>query len=158
LYPAETVNKIEEKSKLDQQWTAEARRRLAQRRGRKPATKAAQIRALWPEIQAAIVEGQSLEIIRQWLEEDAGVLVTTKSLAAYLTRIRRKEQNKPKVRAPEEPLRPTANASPYNPVARSNEPGGRAAPIDPLANLRERMQKPQGFVYPPGPPDESKLI
>src|ERR1700678_978603 len=82
--------KREEYTKAEQQWIAETRLRLAQRRGRKPATKAGQIRALWPEIQAATADGQSLASIRQWLEEEGSVIVTVQSLGSYLTRIRRK--------------------------------------------------------------------
>jgi hypothetical protein len=78
--------KGEEFTKAEQQWIAETRHRLAQRRGKKPATKAGQIRALWPEIRAAIADGQSLASIRQWLEEEGGVIVTVQSLGSYLTR------------------------------------------------------------------------
>src|ERR1039457_4279620 len=89
------MGKGEEYTKAEQQWIAETRHRLAQRRGKKPATKAGQIRALWPEIQTAIADGQSLASIRQWLGEDGGVVVTVQSLGSYLTRIRRKEKAKP---------------------------------------------------------------
>jgi hypothetical protein len=81
-------------TKAEQQWVAETRLRLAQRRGKKPATKSDQIRALWPEIRSAIADGQSLASIRQWLEEEGGVIVTVQSLGSYLTRIRRKEMAK----------------------------------------------------------------
>ncbi len=83
--------KREEYTKAEQQWIAETRLRLAQRRGKKPGTKAGQIRALWPEIRTAIADGQSLASIRQWLEEEGGVHVTVQSLGSYLTRIRRKD-------------------------------------------------------------------
>ena len=65
-----------EYTKAEQQWIAETQDRLAQRREKKPPTKAGQLRALWPEIRAAIAEGQSLATIRQWLEEEAGIIVT----------------------------------------------------------------------------------
>ena len=82
--------------------------RLAQRRGKKPATKAGQLRALWPEIRAAKAEGQSLATIRQWLEDEGGIIVTTvQSPGHYLARIRRKERATP--------LAPT----PYAPAARN---------------------------------------
>ncbi len=87
--------KGEEYTKAEQQWIAETKDRLAQRRGKKPATKAGQLRALWPEIRAAKAEGQSLATIRQWLEEEAGIVVTVQSLGSYLTRIRRKERATP---------------------------------------------------------------
>src|SRR5271163_3245809 len=79
------VAKGEEYTKAEQQWIAETRLRLAQRRGKKPATKSGQIRALWPEIRTAIADGQSLASIRQWLEEEGGIIVTVQSLGSYLT-------------------------------------------------------------------------
>ena len=136
--------KGDEYSKAEQQWIAETRHRIAQRRGKKPATKAGQIRALWPELRVAITDGQSLASIRQWLEEEGGVIVTVQSLGSYLTRIRRKELAKPAA-----PILPPAQASAgttLQPV--SNSP----------AELPERAKKRRGFEYPPGPPDESKLI
>ena len=135
--------KSEDYTKAEQQWIAETRQRLAQRRGKKPATKAGQIRALWPEIQAAMADGQSLASIRQWLEEEGGVVVTVQSLGSYLTRIRRKEQAKPI-----SPTQPT-----FQPVLSERKPR-----LPALDNLRETSTKKRGFEYPPGPPDESKLI
>ena len=84
--------KGEEYTKAEQQWIAETKDRLAQRRGEKPATKAGQLRALWSEIRAAKAEGQSLATIRQWLEEEAGIILTVQSLGSYLTRIRVKNE------------------------------------------------------------------
>jgi|SRR5580704_3124593 hypothetical protein len=92
--------KSEEYTKAEQQWITETRLRLAQRRGKKPATKSGQIRALWPEIRTAIADGQSLASIRQWLEEEGGVIVTVQSLGSYLTRIRRKEKATAATRTP----------------------------------------------------------
>jgi hypothetical protein len=140
------VAKSEEYSKAEHQWITETRHRLAQRRGKKPATKAGQIRALWPEIQAAIADGQSLASIRQWLEEEGGVVVTVQSLGSYLTRIRRKEQAKA--------ISPTQPA--FQPTLSESKPRP-PAPHSP-DNLRESTKKKRGFEYPPGPPDESKLI
>ena len=135
--------KDEEYTKSEQQWIAETRHRLAQRRGKKPATKSGQIRALWPEIQAAIADGQSLASIRQWLEEEGGVVVTVQSLGSYLTRIRRKEQAKP--------------ISPAQPASQPTLSESKLRPHSP-DNLQESTKKKRGFEYPPGPPDESKLI
>ncbi|MFY9726981.1 MAG: hypothetical protein WAJ87_15900 [Bryobacteraceae bacterium] len=137
------MGKGEEYTKAEQQWIAETRHRLAQRRGKKPATKAGQIRALWPEIRAAINDGQSLASIRQWLEEEGGVIVTVQSLGSYLTRIRRKELAKPVAPAP-----PAAQ-----PFAETTSP----VP-NPLAKHQEDAKQRRAFEYPPGPPDESKLI
>jgi uncharacterized protein (DUF1501 family) len=69
----------------------ESRLRLARRREKKPDTKAGQIRALWPEIAAALESGQSVKSICQWLEEDAGIVVGITSLTSYISRIRRRE-------------------------------------------------------------------
>jgi hypothetical protein len=135
--------KGEEYTKAEQQWIAETRHRLAQRRGKKPATKAGQIRALWPEIRAAINDGQSLASIRQWLEEEGGVIVTVQSLGSYLTRIRRKDLAKPIA-----PAAPTAQ-----PFAETTSPFS-----NPLAKHQEGAKQRRAFEYPPGPPDESKLI
>lgn len=123
-------------TKPEQQWITETKRRLAQRRGKKPDTKSGQIRALWPEIRAAIAEGQSLKSIRQWLEEEGGVVVTVQSLGSYLTRIRRKEQ-----------LRPVPQTAPTSPAEPTESKGAPRA-----------QKKKHRFEYPPGPPDESKLI
>ena len=142
-YTVELVPKREEFTKAEQQWIAETRHRLAQRRGKKPATKSGQIRALWPEIQAAIADGQSLASIRQWLEEEGGIVVTVQSLGSYLTRIRRKEIAK--ASAPTPPAQPSAET--------------KLPPVpNPPAKLQESTKKKRGFEYPPGPPDESKLI
>lgn len=130
--------KGEEYTKAERQWITETKDRLAQRRGKKPATKAGQLRALWPEIRAAKAEGQSLATIRQWLEEEAEIVVTVQSLGSYLTRIQRKER-----------ATPTA-------------PPVRVLSTSPVSNTRAKIpanaKKTSGFEYPPGPPDESKLI
>ena len=136
--------KGEDYTKAEQQWVAETRLRLAQRRGKKPATKSGQIRALWPEIRTAIADGQSLASIRQWLEEEGGVIVTVQSLGSYLTRIRRKEKA----------TGATPTPPPDQPLSEAKIP---SAPNS-REKLQERAKKKQGFEYPPGPPDESKLI
>jgi hypothetical protein len=130
------VDNRRELTKPEQQWITETRHRLAQRRGKKPDTKSGQIRALWPEIRAAIAEGQSLKSIRQWLEEEGGVVVTVQSLGSYLTRIRRKEQPNP--------VPPAAPTSPVGPTE--------------TKGVSTAQKKQPRFEYPPGPPDESKLI
>jgi len=133
----------EEDTKAEQQWIAETRHRLAERRGKKPATKAGQIRALWPEILAAINDGQSLASIRQWLEEEGGVIVTVQSLGSYLTRIRRKELAKP--------------VAPTPPAGQTSAEMALPLPNAPAKSRDAATRKPR-FEYPPGPPDESKLI
>ena len=71
-------------------WVSHAHARLARRRTEKPATKAGQIRALWPDIEAALEGGQSMKSIRKWLEEDAGITLGITSLTSYISRIRRR--------------------------------------------------------------------
>jgi hypothetical protein len=73
-------------------WIALVRSRLALRRAEKPATKAGQIRAVWPEIEAALAGGQSMKSIRRWLEEDAGITLGLTSLTSYISRLRRRER------------------------------------------------------------------
>jgi hypothetical protein len=133
--------KAEEYTKAEQQWITETKDRLAQRRGKKPVTKAGQLRALWPEIRAAKAEGQSLATIRQWLEEDAGIVVTVQSLGSYLTRIQRKERATPTAPTP-----PPVRVLSKSPISNTR------------AKIRVNAKKNHGFEYPPGPPDESKLI
>jgi hypothetical protein len=144
---AQTIDAMangEEYTKAEQQWIAETRNRLLQRRGKRPATKAGQLRALWPEIRAAIADGQSLATIRQWLEEEGGIVVTVQSLGSYLTRIRRKERANPV------PVTPA-------PVPRTVRPK-RSGDSNPRTKVRESATRKREFEYPPGPPDESQLI
>ena len=133
--------KVEDYTKAEQQWITETKDRLAQRRGKRPATKAGQLRALWPEIRAAKAEGQSLATIRQWLEDEAGIILTVQSLGSYLTRIRRKER--------------VTQTAPTPPPAQVHS----KAPVSSTrAKNPVNANKTRGFEYPPGPPDESKLI
>jgi len=73
----DAMGKSDEYAKVEQPWIAATTDRLAHRRGKKPDTKGGQLRALWPEIRSAIAEGQSLSTIRQWLEDEGGIIVTT---------------------------------------------------------------------------------
>ena len=72
-------------------WIPETRNRLAQRRAKKPDTKSGQIWALWPEIKAALADGQSFRSVCEWLTEDAGIAVSIPGLRSYVSRSRRKE-------------------------------------------------------------------
>jgi hypothetical protein len=72
-------------------WIGQSRSRLASRRSEKPATKAGQIRALWPDIEAALAVGQTMKSICAWLAEDAGIALSVTSLTSYVSRIRRRE-------------------------------------------------------------------
>jgi hypothetical protein len=71
-------------------WIGQTRSRLAVRRSEKPAKKAGQIRALWPDIEAALAVGQTMKTICTWLAEDAGITLSVTSLTSYISRIRRR--------------------------------------------------------------------
>jgi hypothetical protein len=73
-------------------WMVRTRTRLALRRMEKPSTKAGQIRAIWPEIEAALAVGQSVKSVCKWLEEDAGISLGVTTLTSYISRIRRHER------------------------------------------------------------------
>ncbi len=76
------MKRLEDQGKSEN-WIATARRGLAGWRMKKPETKAGQIRALWPEIEIALQDGQTLRSLRLWLEEEAGVNVTIETLRSY---------------------------------------------------------------------------
>jgi len=84
---------------MPENWIGLVRNRLAAHRAEKPATKAGQIRALWPEIEAALSGGQSMKSIRQWLEEDAGISLSVASLTSYISRLRRGEGSNRRIEA-----------------------------------------------------------
>jgi hypothetical protein len=165
-------------TQYDRDWTAQARSRLALRRWEKPATKAGQIRALWPDIEAALAAGQSMKTICAWLAEDAGITVGVTSLTSYISRIRRRERVHRPIESPVDPVRPASASngdrwkthSPGRPAKTdipanqgprtSSESGPDAIQFrDPLANLRAGEAKRPGFNYrPPTLEDEKKLI
>jgi hypothetical protein len=66
-----------------------ARARLAALCEKKPPTKAAQIRALWPDIKAALDAGHSLKSVCECLEADE-INITVQALGSYITRMRKK--------------------------------------------------------------------
>lgn len=96
-------------------WIPNARDRLAQRRAEKPVTKAGQIWALWPEIKACLDSGQSHRTVRQWLEEDAGLVLTERAFAVYVSRSRRKEKAQRTAVATEAFFRAQDQSSPPQP-------------------------------------------
>lgn len=128
-----------------QTWMAAARSRLAQRRSEKPATKAGQIRALWPEIAAALAGGQSLKSICKWLEEDAGITINLTSLSSYISRIRRRENHR---REAHLTIPPPTPAKPTEPIPNPN--------FDPLANIGACEARRPGFHYEPATAEDVK--
>jgi hypothetical protein len=125
-------------------WVTQARNRLAARREEKPVTKAGQIRALWREIEGALADGQSLNSIREWLEEE-GVTVTRATLSSYKRRFRRREEANRKTEALEALLRQTGAAlqTPDRAQEGSPEPPRVAGKPtrDPFAQARWALEK-----------------
>jgi len=132
----------------------QARTRLARRRAEKPGTKSGQIRALWPDIEAAIAVGQSMKTICTWLAEEAGITLGVTSLTSYVSRIRRRE-----IRLRTPPLVPIAasplSADPYPQIATGRTPAAEPA-FDPLANFRTSQAKNPGYHYHPATADDEK--
>jgi hypothetical protein len=135
-----------------------ARSRLAILRETKPRTKAAQIRALWPDIKAALDKGHSLKAVCDCLQED-GIIITVQTLGSYITRIRRKS-------TAIHILASSSQKVVVGVVAGQDNSGASAAtgnrsenkPRDPLANVRERLGKRTGFDYRPELADPKKLL
>jgi hypothetical protein len=135
-----------------------ARTRLAALREKKPPTKAARIRNLWPEIKAALDNGHSLKSISECLAAD-GIAVTFRELSVYVGRLRKKPMNPADLqsgtgRAILDGVVSTAGPPSTTPSADRNEQGAR----DPLANVRERQKKRTGFDYRPELADPKELI
>ena len=130
-------------SSLD--WFSLARAGFALHRTDKPATKAGQIRALWPDIEAALDGGQSMKSIRKWLEEDAGVSLSISSLTSYISRIRR--------RAKQPAVPPQVGAN--------DEAASKASEDDPLAQAKRVLSQPKLDIrklHNDGDPEGRNLI
>ena len=139
-------------------WMTQTRNRLARRRAEKPATKAGQILALWPDIEAALAAGQSMKTVHRWLEEEGGIVLGITSLTSYISRIRRREQTKRTsgavtIAAPREsrpsPAVPDARA----PVAKE--------PDNPLAQAMRALSQPRfdiRKIHNDGDPEGKNLI
>ena len=127
-----------------------ARTRLAALREKKPPSKAAQIRALWPEIRTALDNGHSLQAVCDCLAAD-GIVVSVQSLGSYIGRIRRTS---------------VKGESPVLADSRSPRAGERVAVLpvreeksnDPLANVKQRQTKRPTFDYKPELADAKDLI
>jgi hypothetical protein len=137
-------------------WIAVARTRLALRRVEKPATKAGQIRALWPEIDAAIAGGQSMKSIRKWLEEDAGIVLAITSLTSYISRIRRRETARSQSGTPA-----TGTVRPQSITGRPTSEERITPSDDPLAAAMRALSKPRLDIrelHGDGDPESKNLI
>jgi len=124
-------------------------------REKKASTKAAQIRALWAEIKTALDNGHTLQSVCECLEAD-GINVNSRSLAVYVSRIRRSSAlvaDAPASANREEPLTHEAG----KPVAEGMDPKRRHS-TDPPANVRERQLRRSAFDYRPELADPKELI
>jgi hypothetical protein len=136
-----------------------ARACLAALREKKPLTKAAQLRSLWPEIRAALDNGHSLKAISECLAAD-GIAVSVRSLSVYVGRLRKNSMaGKKKQSAALPAALPTAPRQ----VTPDPQPvAERAAEkFDPLRNFydMEAKSKRTTFKYtPPTLADKDKLI
>jgi hypothetical protein len=135
-----------------EEWIEMARARMAAKGKAKPATKAGAVRALWPAIEAAIRNGQTLKSVRDWLE-DEGVQLSYNQLTSYAARIRRKAGRV-------EAALPQAGESAFAPpIQVGNAQSGKGVETklskptfdkdDPLANVRLRETKRPTFEYNP---------
>ena len=135
-----------------------ARTRLAALREKKPPTKAAELRSLWPEIKAALDNGHSLKAISECLAAD-GIAVSVHSLSVYIGRLRKNPIANRKLTLPTKTALagnaiPSPTAKSESVLAEQIQKGSR----DPLANVRERLKKRPGFDYRPELADPKKLI
>src|SRR5579872_6407245 len=108
-----------------------ARTRLAALGEKKPGTKAAQLRLLWPEIKTALDKGHTLRAVCECLEGD-GLKMSIYTLGSYVARMRR---SSPETAQPltAVPILNTMGVGEQEPnKAKSGD--GRLA--DPLANVR----------------------
>jgi len=148
-------------SSLD--WFSLARAGFARHRTDKPATKAGQVRALWPDIEAALDGGQSMKSIRKWLEEDAGVTLSISSLTSYVSRFRRRLKAKRsaevatgQILQPQAPAGPNARSLVATQVATGPAPGD-----DPLAQAKRVLSQPKLDIrklHNDGDPEGRNLI
>jgi len=141
-------------------WFSLARAAFARHRTEKPATKAGQIRALWPDIEAARAGGQSMKSIRKWLEEDAGITLSITSLTSYISRIRRhlKAKRSAEVASGQPQAPPAPNVR--SPV-KSQVTAAAAPEHDPLAQARRVLSQPKLDIrklHNDGDPEGRNLI
>jgi hypothetical protein len=132
---------------------SDARSRLAALGEKKPRTKAAHLRMLWPEISAALDRGNTLKAICECLEAD-GLKMNVRSLGMYITRMRRKSAQATAFPRPAQTPDPIDTSS----GARKNTSVSDQSPRDPLANLRKSEANRPAFDYRPELADPDKLI
>lgn len=132
-----------------------ARARLAALREKKPPRKAAQIRALWPEIKAALDNGHSLKAVCDCLEAD-GISISVQTLGSYITRMRKESVQVENQRSAAIDQLPEPKSN-IHPVAEPSSSKLKKPP-NPLANVRDRQERRSTFDYRPELADPKKLI
>ncbi len=132
-----------------------ARTRLAALREKKPPSKAAQIRALWPEIRTALDNGHSLKSVCDCLAVD-GIAVSVQSLGSYIGRIRRELARVETLTSSPQRADSPGSTRPREPVAVL--PAREQRSTDPLANVKQRQAKRPAFDYKPELADAKDLI
>lgn len=137
--------------------------RLRARLGEKPRTKAGQVRQAWPEIKALFEAGHSLKDIWVWLNE-IGIEIGYARLSHYTGQLKRRDRSAARAEVgPPTPETRCVNDSLHRAstgdASREIRTGHQGLPSanDPLANIREREDRPLGFQYNPDP-DVKKLI
>jgi hypothetical protein len=139
-------------------WPPLARTRLAALREKKPARKSAQIRAVWPDIKAAVDNGHTLKAVCECLEA-AGIAVTVPALAVYIGRIRKKDREIDSARAPVNAVDSRTSSTALGEGTNPKTAGRRTRhSADPLANVRESGVNNRPFDYRPELADPTKLI
>lgn len=137
----------------NEDWIELARARMTAKGKEKPSTKAGAVRALWPVIQIALENGQTLKSIRDWLE-DEGIHLSYNQLTSYVGRVRRKME-RPETAAPKAGKTASVatevddGARPKTADSQSKPHGSVLLNSDPLANVRAREQNRPTFEYNP---------
>ena len=129
-----------------------AHSRLAALGEKKPRTKAAQLRLLWPEIKTALDKGHTLKAVCECLEAD-GLKMSIYTLGSYVARMRR---SSPEIAQPlaAVPLLSTLGVG----EGKQSKGIGEQERSDPLANVRKSQAKRPAFDYRPELADPDKLI
>ena len=122
---------------------------VAELASEKPATLMAQLRAVRPEVERALQVGHTLRVIHRRLNQ-MGIPITYRRLTVYRGRLEREKQKSGRVLAKAQTIIP--------PIAAGIDSGSASKTFDSLFNFREQEKRRVVWQYPPGPPDESKLI
>jgi hypothetical protein len=135
-----------------------ARARLAALREKKPPRKAAQIRALWPEIKAALDNGHSLKAVCDCLKAD-GISISVQTLGSYITRMRRESLplENPEVRRSDSSGELSKPRNSGQSITKPSDSEPKKS-LDRLTNLRDRQGRRPAFDYRPELADPKKLI